>query len=85
MANTHPLLGADVSADTLLYIKIGFVFFIWCLAMFFGILPAKIKGCGQNPMFMSLANSFSGGLFLAIALCHILPDVVKDYDDYMAK
>ena len=31
---------------------------------------------------MSLANSFSGGLFLAIALVHILPDVVKEYDEY---
>lgn len=32
---------------------------------------------------MSMANSFSGGLFLAIALIHILPDVIKDYEDYL--
>ena len=28
---------------------------------------------------MNLANAFSGGLFLAIALVHIIPDVVIDY------
>jgi len=31
---------------------------------------------------MSMANAFSGGLFLAIALIHILPDIVKDWDEY---
>jgi hypothetical protein len=34
---------------------------------------------------MSMANSFSGGLFLAIALVHILPDVVKDWNEYNEK
>ena len=34
---------------------------------------------------MSLANSFSGGLFLAIALVHILPDVVGDYAEWVEK
>jgi solute carrier family 39 (zinc transporter), member 1/2/3 len=53
------------------------------IALGFGILPAKVKSCGRNPKFMSIANAFSGGLFLAIALVHILPDVVHDYDEYI--
>lgn len=52
------------------------------IALVFGILPAKVKGCGQNPTFMGLANAFSGGLFLAISLYHILPDVVEEYDTW---
>ena len=63
-------------------LKIAFIPIIFCVALGFGILPAKIKSCGRNPKFMSMANSFSGGLFLAIALVHILPDVVKDWAEY---
>ncbi len=31
---------------------------------------------------MSMANAFSGGLFLAIALVHILPDAVKEWAEW---
>jgi zinc transporter ZupT len=79
-------LGAEPTADeakTLLISKIAFIFVIFGIALGFGILPAKVKSCGRNPKFMSMANSFSGGLFLAIALIHILPDVIKDYEEYL--
>lgn len=52
------------------------------MALVAGILPAKIKSCGRNPTFMSMANAFSGGLFLAIALVHILPEVTEEYNDW---
>jgi preprotein translocase subunit SecY len=68
---------------TILILKIVFIFVIFGIALFFGVLPAKVKRCGRNPKFMSMANAFSGGLFLAIALVHILPDVVKDYGEYV--
>lgn len=69
--------------QTILIIKIVFIFVIFAIALFFGVLPAKVKSCGRNPKFMSMANAFSGGLFLAIALVHILPDVVKDYGKWV--
>jgi solute carrier family 39 (zinc transporter), member 1/2/3 len=75
--------GEDIDPKVLLYIKIAFIFVIFGIALGFGILPAKVKRCGRNPTFMSMANSFSGGLFLAIALVHILPDVVNDYHKYL--
>ena len=31
---------------------------------------------------MELANAFSGGLFLAIGLIHILPEAANDYNKY---
>ena len=58
---------------------------VFLIALISGILPAKIKGCGKNPTFMGLANSFSGGLFLAIALVHILPEVVEEYNEWVNK
>lgn len=67
---------------TLLIIKICFIVVVFLIAVISGILPAKIKSCGQNPTFMGLANSFSGGLFLAIALVHILPEVVEEYNEW---
>jgi zinc transporter 1/2/3 len=64
-------------AKSVRIIKIVFIFVIFALAFVSGILPAKIKGCGQNKTFMGLANAFSGGLFLAIALVHVLPEVTE--------
>jgi zinc transporter 1/2/3 len=56
---------------------------VFLIAFISGLLPAKIKGCGKNPVFMGLANAFSGGLFLAIALVHILPEVTQEYNEYI--
>ena len=64
-------------------IKIVFIFVIFGIAVVAGVLPAKIKGCGQNKTFMGLANAFSGGLFLAIALVHVLPEVTNEYNHLM--
>ena len=67
----------------MLILKIVFIFVIFAISLVFGILPAKVKKCGRNPKFMSMANAFSGGLFLAIALVHILPDVVREYGEWV--
>ena len=82
-SQTH-ILSTDPSNDDndtlILIIKICFI--VACIVndIFFGLLPLRVKGCGQNQTFMGIANAFSGGLFLAISLYHILPDVVKDFD-----
>ena len=65
----------DAEKKTAMIIKIVFIFVIFAIAVAAGVLPAKIKGCGENKTFMGLANAFSGGLFLAIALVHVLPEV----------
>ena len=56
-------------------LKIIFVFIIFAIGLVSGVLPAKVPCCGRNKTFMSMANAFSGGLFLAIALVHVLPEV----------
>jgi zinc transporter ZupT len=86
LIDENPILGAEPTPEEtklLLILKIVFIFVIFGIALGFGVLPAKVKSCGRNPKFMSMANAFSGGLFLAIALIHILPDVINDYTEYL--
>jgi len=77
---SHPVLHElnDIELEELRAarnIKIIFVFIIFAIGLGSGILPAKVPRCGKNKKFMSMANAFSGGLFLAIALVHVLPEV----------
>lgn len=65
--------------------KIVFIFVVFAIAVIFGILPAKVKACKESPRFLGLANAFSGGLFLAIALIHILPEAAENYNEWYAE
>lgn len=67
----------------MLTLKIVFIVLVFFIALVFGIVPAKVKRSGRNRTFMSLANAFSGGLFLAIALVHLLPHVANDYSEWV--
>ena len=71
----------NLPAETLQNIKIGFIFFIWAWAFISGILPAKIKACKDSQKFLSLASAFSGGVFLSMALIHILPEASSEYTE----
>jgi len=56
-----------------------FIVLILVISMLSGLAPMKIKGCSSNPKVMGIANSFSGGVFLAIAFVHILPEAANLY------
>jgi zinc transporter ZupT len=60
-------------------LKIIFIFVIYAIAFISGIVPAYYKRCKESQKFISLANSFAGGVFLAIALVHVLPEAVTNY------
>jgi hypothetical protein len=59
--------------------KIVFCIVCWCEAFFAGIFPTLSKGCRENPKILGIANAFASGVFLAIALIHILPEEVDIY------
>ena len=65
-------------------LKIGYVFVI-LLINFTGMLPIRWKLFRANPTFLSILNSFAGGVFLAMAFVHILPESVETYVNYMYK
>ena len=79
-----------MAADGPLIVKIIFIFAIFALALIAGISPALSSKCQKSPSILSIANAFSGGVFIAIAFMHILPEEVADYyalhedeDDYL--
>jgi zinc transporter ZupT len=49
-----------------------------------GLIPVKVERCRKSPAFLGVANAFAGGVFLAIAFMHILPEAAGDYAEFMA-
>ena len=53
---------------------------LWLVILFFGIIPLKWNKFKSSQNLLSLSNCFSGGLFLAIGLIHILPEAHGDLE-----
>jgi len=43
-------------------------------ALFMGYLPVKWKRFRESPKILGVANAFAGGIFVSIALMHIMPE-----------
>jgi len=65
------------------YLKIGFMFMIFAVTVIMGVLPQRIKGLLQTGSYLGIANTFSGGVFLAIAFVHIIPEAATNYYLYI--
>lgn len=59
-----------------------FGLFIICLV---GLLPALIPRLRNNKAFLSYLNCFSGGIFLSMALVHMLPGTITSYERWGKK
>lgn len=55
----------------------AFIFFEAFLA---GMFPTWNRSCRESPKILGIANAFSGGVFLAIAFVHILPEASFEYN-----
>ena len=64
--------GGDDPAS--LAVKIVSIFVFLGMALAFGLMPYYIKKFRTSTKFLSISNSFSGGLFLGIGLFHVLPE-----------
>jgi solute carrier family 39 (zinc transporter), member 1/2/3 len=62
------------------WLKIGFIIVSFFEAVFMGIIPVKVKSFRESPKILGVANAFSGGVFLAIALMHVMPEQVESYE-----
>jgi zinc transporter 1/2/3 len=62
-----------------LILKIFFIIFVFFLAIGSGVMPLKLQAFKNSSTAIGLANAFSGGLFLSIALFHVLPDVSERF------
>ena len=72
----------STSDKTIFWVKIVFIIVCFCEAFFAGIFTTLNKNCRENPKVLGIANSFAGGVFLAIAFIHILPEEVEDWNEY---
>lgn len=45
-----------------------------------GVIPVKCKAIKDNPRILGIGNAFAGGIFIAIALMHIMPEQVENYE-----
>ena len=62
-------------ADTLMGLKIALIFILFFI-MYSGLIPAYSKHCRRSEKLLSFMNCFAGGVFLAMAFIHILPEAV---------
>jgi zinc transporter ZupT len=59
-------------------LKIALIFILFFVC-YLGLIPAYSKYCRGSQLTLSLMNCFAGGLFLAMAFMHILPEAVEQY------
>ena len=45
------------------------------LGLVFGLLPVFVESCRKNERVLSFLNAFSAGVFLSVAVIHMLADV----------
>lgn len=46
------------------------------------LIPLRSKKISENKLGLSLANAFSGGVFLSLAFGHLIPECVHGFSDY---
>ena len=59
-------------------IKIAYVFII-TLVPYIALIPALSDRCKDNVKTLGVMNAFAGGVFLSMALIHILPESAETY------
>ena len=67
-----------------LWTKIAFIVVCFFEGAVTGMIPTWSSSCRESPKVLGVANSFAGGVFLAIAFMHILPEMTEEWIDYEA-
>jgi len=63
------------------WLKFGFIIIAFLEALIMGSIPVKSKKFRESPKILGIANAFSGGVFIAIALMHIMPEQTESYEN----
>lgn len=71
----------DSDPTVLLWTKIGFIIWIFGEGLISGMIPTWSPSCRESPKILGIANSFAGGVFLAIAFMHITPEMIGVWAD----
>lgn len=71
----------DSNETAVLWMKITFIILSFLEAMIAGLIPTWSSSCRESPKILGIANSFAGGVFLAIAFMHITPEMIETWND----
>jgi zinc transporter 1/2/3 len=52
------------------------------LEVYLGLIPKKCDWCTKSKLPLSFLNCFAAGIFLAMAVVHILPEAAEIWDEY---
>ena len=66
----------------MILIKILSMIVMFLLVLIVGSLPIRLSTFKSNNMLLSLTRAFSGGLFLAVGIVHLLPEASENFEDY---
>jgi zinc transporter 1/2/3 len=75
----------EVNHTYVILLKIGFLVIILGVTLLFGYFPLFWKRCRNSTKFLGIANAFSGGIFMGIALFHLLPESNENFEGYFKK
>ena len=67
----------------LLFTKAMFCIGCFFLAFLAGMVPIFFNACKNSKTLFSVANSFAGGVFMAIAFIHIMPEAMEMWEEYL--
>ena len=69
----------DENETLILWTKIIFIILVTIEAGVAGMIPTWSPSCRENPKILGIANSFAGGVILAIAFMHITPEMIETW------
>ena len=72
------------NSTAVLWTKIGFIAVVTLEAVIAGMIPTWSPSCRENPKILGIANSFAGGVFMAIAFMHITPEMIETWNEMNA-
>ena len=67
---------------TIMKLKIAMIVILFFI-VYLGLIPAYSKYFRSSKVILTLMNCFAGGVFLAMAFIHILPESAEQYNDAM--
>ena len=62
--------------------KVIFQAFLTAVNVFCWLVPLRSKKISENKLALSLANAFSGGVFLTLAFGHLIPECIHGFHGY---
>jgi zinc transporter 1/2/3 len=62
--------------------KVIFQAFLTTLNVLCWLIPLRSKKISENKLALSIANAFSGGVFLSLAFGHLIPECVHGFEGY---